>query len=148
MSYGGDNFENGGKELKYKTYANTLPNPYATVGAFCIPTGVEVDFNGDYTSFVDCNTTESFQNSILDQEEIFDNHHTTLKRTKYDYESEVVSEITNMKIYQFCTLNDNNLYLTYKTRSYKYRSKQITTTEFLNGNEITSIVSKDYEMKR
>jgi len=101
-------------------------------------------FNGNYSSFVDVGANESFQNSILYEEYIFDKNFVPIKRTKNNYSIGVDYVIDNMKIYNYCALSKGNSYLSYQTKSYKYKSISTETTDYFNGNPVTTVLNKYY----
>lgn len=95
VSYGGDFFENGGKQLQFFTSSNSPIKQYATYAQQSFSSTSENYFNGDYSSFIDGGTNESFQNSILQEEYLFDKNFEPLKRIKNNYSIDIDYVIDN-----------------------------------------------------
>jgi len=159
ISYGGDLFEKGGKELTFKKTENINPTPYNTH---------PMTFEGQYiygfypgggdavigfgksipqydTSVFGISSNQSYDNSTLVKEVFFNQNQKRLKQTVYEYDDQNINNVgNNIKVTSIVNLANASLsknpthytYLLYKTNTYKYRLKSTTTTEYF-GNDFT-----------
>lgn len=141
LSYGGDNFQNGGKQMAFKKYSNYPPTYYVT--NLSAPY-----YDYDFSSYVDVGTNDSYQNSILEEEIYYNSASVKLKKVNYTYEPTTPADHTmnNIKLYRIApgssTQLDFNVYLLYRTNSYKYRLTKTKTEEYLNGDPLTPVVTE------
>lgn len=149
VSYGGDGFPNGGKELTFINNTNYPPLVYPLN-----ITGDSFLTSNDAATFVDAGTNDSYASSVLQQEKFFDKNRKVLKTNQYNYEGTPDHEMNNIIMYQKTDRGwggsnpfiDDYVPLLYKTRSYKYRLKSITSTDYLpdTGNNVTTVTNNSY----
>lgn len=139
VSDGGDNFENGGKEMRFYKDSNQGALEYVTF----VPAGSN-SLGLSYQSFVDVGTNQSYQNSILAEETLYSKALTKLKNTSYNYQGTQDAFIGNMKIYSFTT--NGNMFLYYETKSYKHRLLSTVTKEYFAGvaNPLETTVTRTF----
>lgn len=170
-SYGGDNFENGGKESRFLKFGNTPPTLYkthplmnsyfelftygSTTGTGGSPITYANNFELDYTTIVDISTNDSYQNSVLESENYFNKNFKILRSNKFNYVGEVDTIGYNIKVTNLLNIpstgTSRNItyysYFLYQTKSYKYRLMSTETKEYVGANltdEISSVVTHTY----
>lgn len=155
-SYGGDNFENGGKQSEFYRYSNYFPTfydyrkncPGNMMGVFT------AEFINESAQAINIGTNDSYQNSVLRQEIIFDtnpsntNDFRTLRATVYEYKGEVSDVGHNIKNFQpfpnsGSYHNINQMYYLYQTKSYNYRLKSKNTIEYFGENFDEEMVTRE-----
>ncbi len=136
VSYGGDNFENGGKEMTFYKTSNYSPYHYATTAddLFNAISEFEFESSGEYLNFVDVGTNDSYQNSVLKKETLFDKNLKSIKESNYTYNGTIDSSIDNIKLYTFSPSTNGIIYLLYQTKSFKYRLISTDTKDFFSGS--------------
>lgn len=150
VSYGGDLFPNGGKEMTFINNTNYPPLTYPLN-----VTGDSFLSQHDVTTFVDAGTNDSYASSVLQQERFFDKNRTILKTNQYVYEGTPDHEINNIIMYQktnrgWGTSNpfiDDYVPLLYKTKSFKYRLRSVTSTDNL-PTAVTTVTSNTYDVDK
>ena len=143
-SFGGDDFERGGKESHFRVYGDQSIIPYFTM----------TDVNFSFASYGD---NLSYANSTLLREDFFsypNNAFKTMKETIYDYWSLTNTNMNNIKVIKLVSnqlgvpdIRDHNFGF-YQTHSYKYILKSITNKEYLTDNPLeilTSIKTFEYD---
>jgi YD repeat-containing protein len=147
ISYGGDFFEKGGKELNFKSY-NDYPALVYNMGSFYM-----LNHDYDFSNFVDYGTNHaSYQNSMLDNETIFDSSKRKLKTVKYNYVGTLNTLINNIIPHLFAirpisSIVEDYVFLMYQTKSYKYRLTSTETIERLNNSiiPITTTITNSFD---
>lgn len=141
ISYGGDNFEKGGKEMSFLNYANRSANIYHYVpcSADYLLDIIEPAF------YTDCGDNDSFQSSVLKSERFFNSSLKPIKSTEYNYSSSVDEVANNVRSYKIInraeSLVVDGFILLYKTRSYKYRLLSTKTIEYFGANFTDEVIS-------
>ncbi|WP_310554477.1 RHS repeat domain-containing protein [Flavobacterium sp.] len=133
VSYGGDNFENGGKSMRFFIYGDRSADEYY-LGKIRSVAG-QVNFSND----VNVGTNDiSYQKSVLREEYFYDKNKKKIKETVYNYQGSVNKIANNIKPYLLVPFSglpqiDNYVYLLYQTKSFKYRLLSTITKEYFSG---------------
>lgn len=146
LSYGGDDFENGGKSMNFTSYPNRSCDRYFLGGTF------EYDDSYQFSSYINVGGNElSYQNSVLYSESILNKNKGKIKETQYLYEPILNKFVNNIKPYKFAERNtiyiDDYVYMLYEIRSYKYRLISTQTKDFfynLSNSEIVNTTTNTY----
>ncbi len=143
VSYGGDNFENGGKEMNFIVKGDRLPHNYL---------GRKI-----YTSNRD---HVSLENGTKLKEVLFKKdgiQYDVLKETNYNYKntiynSDISSKVVNTIVQkEFAPQNDGNLRVDYiniglyETYSRWHGIESVVTKEYFGNNVVTTTQVYDYE---
>lgn len=156
ISYGGDNFEKGGKELTFHKNANTIPKFYSThpkmtsnheiysYGNFVLNGSnarYELQREFDLNAVFDVGNNDSYQNSILKKERYFNSSKKNVSEKIHNYEGIERNVASNIKIANLynvpCVASYNitkNSYILYQTKSYDYKLLSTTTKEYFGPN--------------
>lgn len=147
VSYGGDSFENGGKEMLFHNYSNYPPIGYQmrTVDRFM------TEHEG-HENYVDVGTNDSYQNSVLAEEKYVDKNKSVVKGVKYNYVGALSHSANNIKPYLKSdrgvannTFFDDYLYYLYKTKAYNYRLISTETKDYFGGSlNVSSTTTQSY----
>ena len=151
VSYG-NNFENGGKQMKFKKindlearYYSYVYDDYWPGGEGNLPLnylGISDQIREEISGFLNVGTNHSYENSVPIEEIYFKNDKTKVKKTVFNYTGNLDTTISNIKIYPYCSTINANAFVLYDTNSYKYRLNSTETTEYYGNNSNDSIVSK------
>ncbi len=171
ISYGGENFENGGKELSFKKCSNSIsklynihPNAWDWNSHYIY---FDISINGinpyrvfslfeniNYSDVVDVDNNDSFENSVLEKEVFFDNQLRPLKKVNYNYEPSLSYTGNNIKVSELLVglpVEANNIsrmcYILYKNKCYNYRLMNNEIKEYFGqelDREITSTTNYTY----
>lgn len=137
-SYGGDNFEKGGKQSTFYKYFNYPPDIYQTNP--CFP--IEFDMNT-----INVATNDSYLTSTLKEEIFFNSAKKKLQEKKYIYSLFEINKIANnIKVYSYysqsiSSLLGGNAFLLYKTKSFYSRLISTTTKEYFGPNLTDEVVT-------
>ncbi len=138
ISYGGDNFEKGGKGISFYGYAERSSDFYDLGGLPQLP-----QYN--FTAFVNVSSTSiSYLNGSLKSESFYNKDKFKLKTTLFNYETILDNTIHNIKTYSFGPRNmfvDDFVYLLYQKKSFKSRLISTTTKDFFNDTILSEISS-------
>jgi hypothetical protein len=132
-SYGGDNFENGGKESKFYAYGEGRPLAY---------------FPGDINSSYGNNL--SYANSTMLYEEFFKPDLTVLKRIDYEYSvlpnTHIMHNIKPQRISNNLGIQDirKNNFGFYDISSRKYVLNKVTTTDNSLENSANPVITEQF----
>jgi hypothetical protein len=149
VSYGGDSFENGGKQMTFIKHSDYQPRVYDVEPCYS-----DGEFeNNIATTYVSSGTNDSFQNTVLEDEEYYDKSLKKLKKIHYKYQPELNKVVSNIKLYKICPscnggqsyFNGDYVYLLYNTNSHKYRLMATETEEYFGLNDtIKTTVNQSY----
>ena len=143
VSYGGDNFENGGKQMTFNDHSDYPPLVYQTNPVY---QWNESEYS--FGAYVDVATNDSYENSVLEEEIYYDANKTPLRKVKYNYLGTFSTAAHNIKVYKFVpSINyglDHSVYLLYKTQSIMYRLMSTRSEEYVNGNLLAPLVSETF----
>ena len=136
ISYGGDNFENGGKQMSYYKYSNYPPEIYQTNPCFAIMLPI----------IVNVATNDSYLSSTLKQEIIFNKFKKKVKEKTYNYNVfDVIHTFNNINLFSYHPRNHSNFlekcYLLYKTKSFRTRLLSIVDKEYFGINFTNEVVT-------
>jgi len=146
VSYGGNSFENGGKQMTFIKHSDYPARLYDVEPCY---SDEEFD-NNIATTYVSSGTNDSFQNTVLEDEEYFDKSFKKLKKIHYRYQPELNKVVSNIKLYKICPscptyFNGDYVYLLYNTNSHKYRLMATETEEYFGLNDtIKTTVNQSY----
>ncbi|MFN3968484.1 hypothetical protein [Flavobacterium sp.] len=146
ISYGGDNFEKGGKQMEFIKYYDHPPTFY-NYSRDCPFEGLfTLDYIGNTMNAIDAGNNDSYQNSVLKEEQIFNSNLKTINKKSYFYEGTIYEQGFNIKTFDFAVtpLNQyiNKMFFLYNTNSYKYRLLSTKETEYF-GNDFSNEVEKN-----
>jgi|APLak6261698768_1056241.scaffolds.fasta_scaffold03991_1 hypothetical protein len=140
VSYGGDNFEKGGKQMEFiknSDYPPTFYNYYE----YCpstLSSLFSLDYIDDVTRAIDVGNNDSYQNSILKEEIIFNSNLNVLNKKTNFYVGVNFYEGHNIKTFDFTNASSinsiNKMLFLYKTNSYKYRLLLTKEVEYYGNN--------------
>lgn len=156
VSYGGDNFEKGGKELHFK--GNTpdgLPNFYFFPNQILCTLNIPSNLNyGDFILYSNVRTNNSIENSTLLGETLFDSKLSEVKKTVYNYGQNMKSLAHNINVVNYGDPEGlggigipklSNSLLLYETKSYDYFLTSIYTEDFFPSGKIENLKTFTYQ---
>lgn len=146
-SFGGDNFENGGKQSTFYKYFNYPPDIYQTNPCYPIAsdgsTPITIDLNT-----INVATNDSYLTSTLKEEMIFNSNKKKLLEKNYTYSLFETNHIaSNIKIYAYYSGQSNSnllggyAFILYKTKAFNSRLLSTTTKEYFGPNLTDEVVS-------
>jgi YD repeat-containing protein len=160
ISYGGDNYENGGKSLVFRDPVNTGAMSYASIGNMTqvVPAisttnlGMavlpETDItSGDLNLYINGSTNETNLNSVLLEETILSggSRPKPIKKTNYYYTEELQHVMHNIQPYLFCGLTKGYLFMLYDTKSSKCRLTSTKTVEYYGiRDSVSTLVNRTF----
>jgi hypothetical protein len=145
LSYGGDNFENGGKQMSFHKQSDYPPRDYITSPVYQYNAS---DYS--FSNYVDAASNDSYQNSTLREEIYYNANLDPVKKLKYNYSGSLAASANNIKLYKFVPESnyslDHTIYLLYKTGSYKYRLISTDETDYFDDGikEVATNTTKSY----
>lgn len=135
LSYGGDNFQKGGKSMRFLNYGERSADVYR----YYTPFGQYPSTSLEYGNFVNVGSNVySYNRSTLIEEYFFNSNLKNIKEVKYNYTATVDHLVNNVKPYLYVPqasseFNDSHVYLLYETKSFKYRLTSTVTKELFPG---------------
>ncbi|MCY7360982.1 MAG: hypothetical protein LH629_02775, partial [Ignavibacteria bacterium] len=139
VSYGGDNFENGGKGMSFYSNPTQSTSQY-NLGNYEI---LEYPFN--FTTFVNSGSNFlSSLNSVLEYECFYNSSKFKISETRYNYESTFNSLISNVKTFKFVlnsSFMQDYIYLLYDIKSLNHKLMSTVSKQFFYDTINTEIVN-------
>ena len=160
ISYGGDNYENGGKSLIFSNPINTGARSYASIGepiqavpatslmnlGMIVPPETDIT-SGDLNLYINGSTNETNLNSVLLEETILSGgiRPKPIKKTNYYYTEELQHVMHNIQPYLFCGLTKGYLFMLYDTKSSKCRLTSTKTEEYFGIRDtVSTLVNRTF----
>lgn len=150
----GENFENGGKQMKFMKSQNGMADYYSYIQqpfpfqnplnntGFGLDSGTIPDIIKDNVSnFVAVGNNHSYDDSMKLEEIVFTSNFRKKSKIEYHYEGTIDKTMNNIKTYPYCPPPKAVAFLTYPIHSYKYRLLTTENTEYF-GIHNDSIKSK------
>ena len=139
VSFGGDNFENGGKGMSFYS------NPTQSTSQYNLGNYEILGYPFNFTTFVNSSSNSlSSLNSVLEYECFYNSSKFRISETKYNYDSTSNSLISNVKTYKFVlntSFMQDYIYLLYDIKSLNQKLMSTVSKQFFYNTNNTQIVN-------